>query len=60
MTRHLIDHPKTRGETARLKHFLRVEKSDQPSGATKELQRRTRSRASAARLRAFLRIAHDA
>ncbi|WP_224825122.1 hypothetical protein [Cognatishimia sp. MH4019] len=60
MTRHLIDHPKTRGETARLKHFLRVEKADKPQGTTKTLQRRMRSGQSQARLRAFLRIARQA
>ncbi len=60
MTRHLIDHPNTRGETARLKHFLRLEKADKPKVPTKTLQRRSRSVQSQARLRAFLRIARQA
>lgn len=60
MTRHLIDHPKKRGQTARLKHFLRVEKAERPSGATKKLQRRPRSAKDTARMRAFLRIAREA
>ncbi|MEL7211149.1 MAG: hypothetical protein AAGK92_00720 [Pseudomonadota bacterium] len=59
MTKHLIDHPRTRGETARLKHFLRVEKAERPTTATKVLQRRARAVQSPAQLRAFLRIARQ-
>ena len=60
MARHLIDHPNTRGETARMKHYLRLKKAERPSAATKTLQRRGRNGAATARMRAFLRIARDA
>lgn len=59
MTRHLIDHPKSAGATARLKHFLRVEKAARPNGSTKELQRRQQRTTQTARTRAFLRIARE-
>lgn len=60
MTRHPIDHDKTRGETARLKQYLKVEKAKKPSGATKDLQRRPRALSDSARVQAFMRIQREA
>jgi len=57
MRRHIFDHEKRRNGRARSEHFLQIERQARASPASKELQRRAPDGATAARLRAFLRIA---
>ncbi|KPP89110.1 MAG: hypothetical protein HLUCCA08_02685 [Rhodobacteraceae bacterium HLUCCA08] len=58
MTRHIVDHPKDRGDGARARAYLRIERRVTPDPATRSLQRRAR-KSEAPVLREFLRIERD-
>ena len=55
MTRHIIDHRKPQGQASRAKAFLKIEREERPSDATRRLQREPRKQG-AGRLLQFLRI----
>lgn len=56
MSRHIIDKPAKRDTSQRMEEYLRHERSEMPSEATKALQRRPRSRNNQKRVEEFTRI----
>lgn len=58
MQRHVLDRPKSAPKAA-LDRAVKIEKSDGPSKATLDLQRRPRNENTAQRARHFLKIERD-
>lgn len=59
MTRHIVDHPKDRDDSARARAYLRIEREVTPSPSTRSLQRRARY-SEPPMLREFVRIERQA
>lgn len=55
MTRHIVDHPHQGDPATRAREFMKIERSEKPSKATRELQQASRG-ARKSRLREFARI----
>ncbi|ROU01271.1 hypothetical protein [Histidinibacterium lentulum] len=56
MTRHVIDQPRRRADAMRVRHFLNLERAQNPDRAALMLQRRMRKGQASPRVREFLRI----
>ncbi len=56
MTKHVIDQPSARIDGLRVRHYMNLERAQNPAQATKMLQRRIRKGKASPRLMAFLRI----
>jgi len=56
MTKHVIDQPRRRADAMRVRHFLNLERAQNPDRAALMLQRRMRKGQASPRVREFLRI----
>ncbi|MEM9427449.1 MAG: hypothetical protein AAGA06_12195 [Pseudomonadota bacterium] len=56
MTKHVIDHPKTRDAKRMTREFSRIGAREHPSPQTRDLQKRTRKTGGGKRLKAFTDI----
>ena len=56
MTKSPLDHPRSRTDGMRVRHFLNLQRAQNPARATVMMQRRIRKGKATPRVREFLRI----